>query len=311
MDALAILPQILWTSFATASYQALFAAAFALVLKVTKIWNFAQPALMGLAFYAIYAANRLACPIPISVAIGCAVAAACGYLLDRGAFRNLRKRRPPPLTYFIFTLVLAQFVIFLLTLVFSTDPVFVQPQVFWPMRIVAGIAVSEWDVMAVAVSLSALIALWLFMSFTRMGQYLIAVAGNADLAQVYGISRDRCFEVSLILAGLLSALGMYLFGSRLVVYPELPMTLMTFAIAATIVGGIGNVFGAAIAAVAINIIQQLSILAFDSQWQPLIVCVILFGAILFFPAGVRLPRRRIRRPAGTIGIPAAPTLGAD
>ena len=38
-----ILGQLLWTGFAAATYSCLFAVAFALVLKVNKIWNFAQP----------------------------------------------------------------------------------------------------------------------------------------------------------------------------------------------------------------------------------------------------------------------------
>ena len=46
-----IVLQVLWTSMANASYQAVLAVAFALVLKVVQIWNFTQPALMGVAFY--------------------------------------------------------------------------------------------------------------------------------------------------------------------------------------------------------------------------------------------------------------------
>ena len=44
--------QILWTSFATASYYVLFAVAFSLVLKVNGVFNFAQAGLMTVAFYA-------------------------------------------------------------------------------------------------------------------------------------------------------------------------------------------------------------------------------------------------------------------
>ena len=47
--------QILWTSFATASYYVLFAVAFSLVLKVNGVFNFAQAGLMTVAFYAAHA----------------------------------------------------------------------------------------------------------------------------------------------------------------------------------------------------------------------------------------------------------------
>ena len=44
-----ILLQILWTGIAMSSYFVLFTVAFALTLKVEKLWNFAQAGLMGIA----------------------------------------------------------------------------------------------------------------------------------------------------------------------------------------------------------------------------------------------------------------------
>ena len=45
-----ILLQILWTGIAMSSYYVLLTVAFALTLKVEKLWNFAQAGLMGVAF---------------------------------------------------------------------------------------------------------------------------------------------------------------------------------------------------------------------------------------------------------------------
>ena len=47
----ATVAQILWTSLATSSYYVMFAVAFALVLKVNGVFNFAQAGLMTIAFY--------------------------------------------------------------------------------------------------------------------------------------------------------------------------------------------------------------------------------------------------------------------
>ena len=59
MFDVAVVSQILWTSFATSSYFVLFAVAFALVLKVNKVFNFAQAGVMTCGFYAAYVAVRL------------------------------------------------------------------------------------------------------------------------------------------------------------------------------------------------------------------------------------------------------------
>jgi branched-subunit amino acid ABC-type transport system permease component len=97
----------------------------------------------------------------------------------------------------------------------------------------------------------------------------------------------------MLIAALFITAAMYVFGSKLAVYPELTLHMMIFAVVATILGGIDRVFAAAVAALGINLLQQLSVLVMDSRWQPLIVFSILFVAIVFFPRGIRLPARRV------------------
>src|SRR4029079_306201 len=58
--------QILWTSFATASYYVLFAVAFSLVLKVNGVFNFAQAGLMTVAFYTADASTARAVWRPVA-----------------------------------------------------------------------------------------------------------------------------------------------------------------------------------------------------------------------------------------------------
>jgi branched-subunit amino acid ABC-type transport system permease component len=99
---------------------------------------------------------------------------------------------------------------------------------------------------------------------------------------------------------------MFLYGTRAQVLPQSAVNLMLFAVAATIIGGIGNVAGAAIAAVILGIIQNASILFISSEWQGFLLYVFLFLAIVFFPSGLRLPRRRSRFATATRAMPSGP-----
>jgi branched-subunit amino acid ABC-type transport system permease component len=289
-----ILLQVLWTSLATASFQVLLTIAFALVLKVTKIWNFTQPAMMGVAFYAMYVAiNWLGAPLPIAVMIAFLTTAAFGLVIERLAFATLRARGSEPITFFIFTLIFAQFVIYMLTLAFTTEPVFMLANMLSPTILIGDVVVSMWDLHSILIAATLTFALLLFLRFTRAGQYMIAVADNADLAEVYGISKAQSYVLAMLIAALFITAAMYVFGSKLAVYPELTLHMMIFAVVATILGGIDRVFAAAVAALGINLLQQLSVLVMDSRWQPLIVFSILFVAIVFFPRGIRLPVRRV------------------
>ena len=289
-----ILLQVLWTSLASASFQILLTIAFALVLKVTKIWNFTQPALMGVSFYAMFVAiNWLGLPVPVAILIAFVVAAALGLAIECFAFETLRKRGSESITFFIFTLIFAQLVIYVLTLAFTTEPVFMLANMMSPTLSAGVVVVSEWDVRSIAIAAGLTAALFLFLRFTRAGQYMVAVANNADLAEVYGISKTQSYALAMLIAALFITVAMYVFGSKLAVFPEVTLHMMIFAVVATILGGIDRIFAAALAALGINLLQQFSVLVMDSRWQPLIVYSILFVAIIFFPRGIRLPARRV------------------
>jgi branched-chain amino acid transport system permease protein len=298
-----ILLQVLWTSVANASYQAVLAVAFALVLKVVQVWNFTQPALMGVAFYTMYAlVSWFGVPVAAAVPISLIPVVGLAIGLERFAFQTLRDRQSETLSFFIFSLIFAEFVVFLLTLIFTTAPTFMLSNMMSPIRLVGGVVVSDWDLIAIVVASGLILALWLFLRLTRQGQYLIAVANNADLAEVYGINKSRCYQLTMAIAGILVVGATYLAGTKLAFFPELPVHLMVFSVAATILGGIGNVFAAAIAAVFISVLQQASVLVVEARWQPLIVFGILFAVILFFPKGVRWKERRLVR--GASAVPA-------
>jgi branched-subunit amino acid ABC-type transport system permease component len=294
LDATIIL-QILWTSLATSSYYVLFAVAFALVLKVTGLFNFAQAAIMTIAFYTAFVAVQwLKWPAWAAFVLMVVVTLAASYALERIGFEALRRRGVSVIFVFVFTLIVSEFVAYLAMLIFGTWPQTVFPMIFWPVTLVGNIAISAWDLPAIGATVAALTVLFAFMRFTRLGQFMIGVADNPGLAELYGINKRLIFLLAVLIAGALVALGMFLYGTRAQVLPQTALSLMLFAVAATIIGGIGNLAGAAIAAVILGVIQNASILVIPSEWQGFLLYVFLFLAIVFFPNGLRLPQRRGR-----------------
>ncbi|HKS64079.1 MAG TPA: branched-chain amino acid ABC transporter permease [Xanthobacteraceae bacterium] len=285
-----ILLQIAWTGIAISSYYVLFTIAFSLALKVMQLWNFAQAGLMALAFYAMFfALNRLALPLPLGIAFGVAVTVIAAVALEVFGLRTLRARRSGNLTFFIFTLIVAEFVAYLLMMIFGTEPQTLFPSILSKVHIVMNIAVSNWDLIAVGTTLACVAALWAFLRFHQDGQFMLAVAENAALAELYGISAKRAYLVTMIIVAIISCAGMYLFGSRSGVFPTTPLELLLVAVIATLLGGMGRIFAAGIAAVALGLIQSFSVLVISSQWQTLVLYAFLFVTIIFFPLGFRLP----------------------
>ncbi len=305
-----VLLQILWTGAVTASSYVLLTVAFSLTQKVTGLWNFAQAGTMGIAFYAMFfVLNDPGLPLFVALPVGAVCAAAFGIATEAWGLDVLRARRSGNLTFFIFTLILAELVIYILTLLFGTEPQTLFATILSPVHIVGGIAVSDWDLRAVGVTVAALVALQLFLRFGKQGQFLIAVADNAKLAELYGISARRAYCVTAAIAGILITLAMYLAGARSGITPNSPMELILTAVIGTLLGGMGRVFMGGVASLVLALIQSYSVLVIGSRWQNLLIYGFLFVTIVVFPHGIHLPRRRIRAPVPTTPVHAAAQEG--
>lgn len=290
-----ILAQILWTGIATSAPYVLLTVGFALTLKVTGLWNFAQSGQMAIAFYAMFfALNALQLPLAAAVALSAILTAGSAVLIEVYGLQVLRDRQSGSLTFFIFTLILSEFVIYVITLIFGTEPETLYKSILSPVVIIGGIAVSEWDKLGVLLTAGALVLLYAFMRYTREGQFLAAVSDNAKLAELYGISAQRAYRVVAVISALFIVASMYLIGSHGGIVPNSPLELVLSAVIATLLGGIGRVFAAAWASVFLALIQSFSILFIGSRWQNLLLYGFLFATILLFPRGVRMPGLRLR-----------------
>ncbi|WP_144631614.1 branched-chain amino acid ABC transporter permease [Bordetella genomosp. 13] len=299
--------QIGWTGLANASYAVLLAAAFSLVLRVVKVWNFAQAGLMGIAYYTMYAAiNKLGLPTWAVLACGAASAIIAALAMETLGLQTFRRRNSPPLTFFIFTLVISEFVQYALAMVAGTEPVSLAKTIISPSFMAGGVIVSHWDVTAIGVTLALMIVLYVLLKHSRLGQVMMAAADNPHLSRLYGINVRRVYAWTFVIAAILIVAGMYLFGTRASMVPNTPLEMMLFAVIAALLGGMGNVFGAAVAAVFLGLLRAFSILVIPSAWQSLILYALLFITILFFPQGVKIVRKR-RRPASAAASPGAAT----
>jgi branched-subunit amino acid ABC-type transport system permease component len=188
-------------------------------------------------------------------------------------------------TFFIFTLIFSEFVAYIFTLIFGTEPFTIFPNIFSPVMPIGGIVISRWDLTAILITAILMVSLYALLRWSKPGKFMIAVSNNDRLAELYGISSRQAYALSIIVAAILCTFGMYILGTKIAVYPHLSLALILFAVAATVMGGIGNVFSAAIAAVSLSFLQGFSVLIIPSRWQNLLLFFFFFMIIIFMPSG--------------------------
>jgi branched-subunit amino acid ABC-type transport system permease component len=305
-----LVAQLAWTGLASSSSYCLFAMAFALVLKVNRVWNFGQAGLMVFSYFSMFVAFRhFGLPPFLGAVFGAVTTIGVAVALERWGFRTLRERNSSVLTFFIFTIALSHGLVYAAELFFGTDPKTLFTSIISPVRLVGPVVVSDWDMTALATAALTTAGLWLFMRKTGEGKAMIAVADEPDLAEMYGIDKNRAYAVAMALAAVLMSAGMYLIGTKAAMFPATPMNqFLIFAVIATIMGGIGNVFAAGVAGIVLALMQSFSVLVIASTWQILLLYILIFVVIVIFPQGVVFKfRRGPSRDAGSLAPPVEET----
>ncbi len=226
----------------------------------------------------------IAAPVVLFVAmLGCS---SLGVTIERLAYRPLRSR--PRLTVLITAIGVSFFLEYSGQLVFGPDPK------LFPALIPSTSLVSTQHVVigtnSVVVILTA-IALMLLLRFivfrTKMGTAMRAVSFDHRVASLMGINIDSVISFTFVLGSSLAAAASLLYAS---VYPSINPLMGIFpglkAFIAAVLGGIGNLAGAALGGLIIGVTETFVSGYISSSYRDAIAFAILILILLFKPSGI-------------------------
>jgi branched-chain amino acid transport system permease protein len=152
---------------------------------------------------------------------------------------------------------------------------------------VAGVEITNGDVLAVFVTIPLLLAMTAFIGGSRLGKAMRATAQDPEAARLMGINVDTTISLTFLLGGMLA-------GAAGIIYALYQTTIWYFqgftagliAFTAAVMGGIGNIRGAVLGGLIIGFIQQISDNRIGSEWTPAIVFVYLILIMTFKPSGL-------------------------
>lgn len=151
--------------------------------------------------------------------------------------------------------------------------------------IVGGIRIRPYDLVVMAITAAATVALVQFLHHTRRGAAMQAVAMDPDAATSVGIHVGRSNAIAFAIGAGLAALAGALAGPLLYVNPTMGGTLGIKAFAAAIIGGFGNITGAVVGGLAIGLLD--SFVAGHAQgYSDLVVFVVFTVFVMIRPTGI-------------------------
>lgn len=142
------------------------------------------------------------------------------------------------------------------------------------------------QVFTLAAALLIMLILHLVLSRTTFGYSLRAVAENPTLAQVSGINLNRMIVLIWLIGGGLAAAAGVFYGLTNQINPVLGRDLVLPIFAATIVGGIGSIYGAVLGGFLVGLASNLALVILPSGYSPAVPFLIILAVLIIRPHGL-------------------------
>lgn len=287
--------QQLLNGLAVGGIYALVALGYTMVYGVMKLINFAHGdlftigAYLGLTMLVSWNLSGLLPPIAAAFAVFmmvCLFVALIGWLLERVAYRPLRKAdRLSAVVSALGASIFFQNAIML----FYGPRVYVYPEFLRPNMTIDlfGMHFSVMRLLIILVSIVLMVALWAFIQRTRMGAAIRAVAIDPGASRLMGINVDKVISIVFLIGpGLGGAAGLMV-G---VYYGQIDFTMGwnygLKAFTAAILGGIGNIPGAMLGGFLLGVTEALAAAYIAMAWKDAIAFLVLILILIIRPTGI-------------------------
>ena len=163
------------------------------------------------------------------------------------------------------------------------------PQVFpltWQIP-VGQASVSVLSIFIFGLAITLMLALNLFVSKTRLGRAMRATAQDQQAAQLMGVDLNQTIALTFALGGALAGAAGVVWGLRFgYVRQDLGFNAGLKAFTSAVLGGIGNINGAALGGFIIGFIENFASSLGYSRWSEFLVFLVLTFVLIFRPTGI-------------------------
>ena len=136
-----------------------------------------------------------------------------------------------------------------------------------------------------AVAAATLLLLFAVLRYSRYGQALRATIQHREAARLVGVDTDQIAAVGFGLGLATAAVGGAVLALITTFFPAAHWGWIARLMAIIVVGGLGSVSGAALAAVLLGIIESVVLVTLDATWAALVFYAFLFLTLVFRPQG--------------------------
>ncbi|MBQ8187542.1 MAG: branched-chain amino acid ABC transporter permease [Clostridia bacterium] len=234
---------------------AMIALGYTMVYGIAKMLNFAHGDIIMVGGYVIYVFMATQNPL-LAVLMAVIFCMLLGICIEKVAYKPLRGASP--LAVLITAIGVSYLLQSLAQIIFGSANKMVTVYDFGSIKFL-GVTVQVSALVTLAVTVVVMIALTLFVKYTRTGRAMIAVSEDKGAAQLMGINVDKIITITFAIGSALAALAGLFY---LLKAPSISSTLGAMpgikAFTAAVIGGIGSIPGAMLGGILLGMVESIS-----------------------------------------------------
>jgi branched-chain amino acid transport system permease protein/neutral amino acid transport system permease protein len=266
------------------------AVGFTMQFGITNMINLAYGEVMISSAYVAYYVNRAGISIWIAMIAGALFGAAFSFLLNRIVYAPFLAKGTSHIGMVIVSLAVSLMMANLLLPIVGYYSVSYQNSTGDLIR-VGSIILTTNQIAIIAVAVALMLLIHGLLRYTRLGKAMRATSANPTLARNCGIPTQRVVDIVWVITGALCGLAGVVAAMDSDTFAIANgATFLITILAAAVLGGAGQPYGAMIGAVLIGLITELSAAAWSPQYKEVVAFGILVLVMVLRPQGLLAKR---------------------
>ncbi|MBS7813424.1 branched-chain amino acid ABC transporter permease [Roseococcus pinisoli] len=278
--------QLLLQGLQVGALYALTAAGFALIFGATRIFHFAHGSAFTLAGYTFLFTSQAGWPWYLGGLASVGVATLFGIGIYWFVYRPIQRHEGSFFTVFVAAFGVGIVVQNLVGMFAGRGFASVDTPLSRATEVLPDVYLAQVFWVAIGLSLVLFLLLTLFLTRHHAGVALRALHQNPDLLRAYGLSSTKLSLLAFAVGSALVAPAAMLTAMTSGLNEAIGHHVMLISMAATIVGGVGSLRGAALAGLMLGVAEAVALSFVDTQWAEAVSFLVLFAFIIFRPSGI-------------------------
>ena len=226
----------------------------------------------------------------LSWAVGALLAGAAGLALYRGIYIYMRQRAKSPLVMLVGSLGILLAASAFVSIIFTPSGRPLAPPFGTDSWNIGGAFIKQFQVFFIGMAFVLFLGLLFLLKRTSFGKAVRAISDDEEVAKIVGINTTMIIATIFFIGAAIAALGGVFRGHDTGIIPPMGLILLLKGWVASVVGGIGNIYGALLGGFVLGLVEQFGIWYLAAAWQDAIAFVLLILFLAFWPKGL-LPRK--------------------